>query len=345
MSTNQGLDTSSTGGVRFAYNKENGDPYHRLGVAVDGYGDIETMLAESGADYQVSLSELWVHDSYGTPQLVTGNYATTRMTTVYDTATNTLSEQTDVLGIVGKGYTIEQNVEAAQFAYDCVGASSGDAIIDTMGVMKNGSEFFVYVRLEPLVLDPYGVKDELEMGLAVRTSHDGSVPLCAYPTAIRLVCSNTVTSTMRSARRNGSLVKVRHTRNKTDYKAEAIQALGMAEHVRKAFASQAEAMMQASATFGDVERTANALWPLASDPTKRAQTMHDERMEKLMGLWVAPTNSGGFGQTLWSAWQTIGEYLDHHRGLTADKRALASIDPDSTINDQKRRAASVLLSL
>ena len=342
---NQGLDTSSAGSVRFAYNKENGDPYHRLGVAVEGYGDIDEMLMESGANYEVALTPLWVNDSHGNNQEVKGNYATTRMVTEWDANTGTLVETTNVLGIVGKGYTIEQNREAAQFAYDCVGASSGDAIIDTMGVMKNGSEFFVYVRLEPLVLDPYGVKDEIEMGLAVRTSHDGSVPLCAYPTAVRLVCSNTVTSTMRSARRNGSLVKVRHTRNKTDYKAEAVMALGVAQKVREAFVAQAETMMGVSASFKDVERAVDALWPLAPDPTKRALTVHDERMEKLRGLWVAPTNSGGFGATLWTAWQTIGEYLDHHRGLTADKRAFASIDPDSTINDQKRRAASVLLSL
>lgn len=345
MSTNQGLDASSTGSVRFAYNKENGDPYHRLGIAVDGYGDIDEMLAESGADYEVALTQLWVNDSHGVKQEVTGHYATTRMVTEWDATNNTLVQTTNVLGIVGKGYTLEQNREAAQFAYDCVGASSGDAIIDTMGVMKNGSEFFVYVRLEPLILDPYGVKDEIEMGLAVRTSHNGTVPLCAYPTAVRLVCSNTVTSTMRSARRNGSLVKVRHTRNKTDYKAEAILALGMAQQVRETFVTQAETMMGVAASFKDVQRAADKLWPLAPDPTKRAQTMHDERMETLRGLWVAPTNSGGFGATLWTAWQTIGEYLDHHRGLTPDKRALASIDPDSAINDQKRRAAGVLLSL
>ena len=340
MNANQGLATSSSSGIAFAYNAENGDPYHRLGTAVSGYGNIDQMLEASGADFDVQLTELWVVDEYGEMLSVPNKYATT----TFDVAT----EATRVLGVVGNGYEIEQNREAAQFAYDCVGASSGDAIIDTMGLLKNGSEFFTYVRLEPLVLAPSnGAIDTLEMGLAIRTSHDGSVSLCAFPTATRLVCSNSVMTAFTTAQRNEQMVKVRHTKNKDNYKSEAIDVLGISNKVRDSFMSTAIDMMETPATFKNVMKCADYLWPAATqtDPTARALTVDEARKDKLVELWLSPTNAKGFGENLWTAWQTIGEYLDHHRGLDANKRALASMNPESSVTAQKQKAARFLLSV
>jgi len=334
MDPNQGLASTSQG-TSFAYNANNGHPYHKLGTPVDGYGTISEMLKASNADYEVELGGICAFDQNGNLYDVNDHFATMCNT----------SDGMKILGVVGKGYVIEQNREAAEFAYDCVGASHGDAVIDTMGVMKNGSEFFTYLRLEPLVLDPQGVKDELEMGLAVRTSHNGSVSLCAYPTAIRLVCRNSVTMSFNKAKQHGQLVKVRHTKNKTSYKADAVRALGMAAKVREDFIVNAQVMMQAHGTFNEVRYVANHLWPINNDPSPRAATIHENRIETLHHLWLSEKNSGGFGETLWSAWQTIGEYLDHHRGLTPEKRAYASLTPESSINVQKRKAAQILLGV
>lgn len=334
MDPNQGLTTTDKG-VSFAYNANNGHPYHHLGTAVNGYGTIDEMLKAANADYEVEMGGICAYDENGTMYDVNDHFAT-----MCNTSTGM-----KILGVVGKGYVIEQNREAAEFAYDCVGASRGDAVIDTMGVMKEGAEFFTYLRLEPLVLDPQGVKDELEMGLAVRTSHNGSVSLCAYPTAIRLVCRNSVTMSFSKAKSVDQLVKVRHTKNKTSYKADAVRALGMAAKVREDFILNAQLMMQTSGTFNEVRYAANHLWPINDDPSPRAATIHEKRIETLHNLWLSENNSGGFGDTLWSAWQTIGEYLDHYRGLTADKRAYSSATPESSINMQKRRAAQILLGV
>lgn len=334
MDPNQGLAITSQG-TSFAYNANNGHPYHRLGTQISGYGTIDEMLKASNADYEVYLGALVAHDEFGNAVDIYDNYATMRQ----------FDGNVEVLGVVGKGYVVEQNREAAEFAYDCVGASYGDAVIDTMGVMRNGSEFFTYLRLEPLVLDPEGVKDELEMGLAVRTSHNGSVSLSAYPTAIRLVCRNSVTTSFNAAKKAGQLVKVRHTKNKNNYKVEAVAALGMAAKVRENFIVNAQFMMQSTATFNEVRYVANQLWPINNDPSPRAATVHENRIETLHRLWESENNSGGFGCTAWAAWQTIGEYLDHHRGLNPDKRAYASITPESPINTQKRKAAQILLGV
>jgi phage/plasmid-like protein (TIGR03299 family) len=330
----------------FAYNTQRGHAYHKLGTPVDGFGTIDQMLEAAEANYEVELSMLVaINPNSGDFVPVQDHYATTRTIKTYDSDNGVFVDRTDILGVVGKGYTIEQNREAAQFAYDCVGASSGDAIIDTMGVMKNGAEFFAYLRLEPLVLDPEGVADYMEMGLAIRTSHNGSIALCAYPTAHRLVCRNTVTMSFAQAKAQNKIVKVRHTRNKDGYKADAVIALGIAQELREQFILDAQVMMRQEATLGDVVRTADLLWPIGNDPSKRAETVRDNRLGVLETLWRNEKNSGGFGATKWSAWQTIIEYLDHHRGLDETKRAYASATPDSTVSNQKHKAAQILLSV
>jgi phage/plasmid-like protein (TIGR03299 family) len=336
------LDTNTLGEARFAYNTFNGDPWHKLGVAVDGYGTIEQMLMASGADYTVEPAPIYVTGRDGQPVIVADKFATVRHTD--DFGPDGFTTRTDVLGVVGNGYTIEQNREAAQFALDCVGASGDTAVIDTMGVLFGGSQFFTYLRLEPMILDPNGVADEITQGLCVRTSHDSSISLCAYPTAVRVVCNNTATWSMNAATRKKQVVRVRHTRNKDNYKADAVITLGLAAQLRELFVTQAEQMIHMTASFDTVRKVAKQLWPIEQDPSKRAQTIHDNRIDDLYQLWGSATNSAGFGKTAWSAWNTITEYLDHGRGSDSSKRALASMNLDSQASDLKDKAAQLLLA-
>lgn len=333
------LDTEQDGTVRFAYNTHNGDPWHTLGVPVDGYGTIDSMLMAASADFEVTTQPVYILGADNSPVIVPDKVATTRtITTLGDDG---FTDRTDVLGIVSPSYEVEQNRSAAQFALDCVGASGGDAVIDTMGVLRNGREFFTYLRLEPLVIDPNGVNDVVRQGLAVRTGHDGSLSLCAYPTATRVVCWNTATWSMAAA---STVVRVRHTRNKEHYKAEAVRALGIAQKVRDSFIQQAERLLATPARFDTVRNVAEKLWATDPESSKRASTIYDNRMDSLYSLWSSQTNAAGFGDNAWSALNTITEYLDHHRGTTTEKRAIASMNPDGFVTAKKEQAASMLLA-
>ena len=335
------LDTNAIGEARFAYNSLNGDPWHKLGVAVEGYGTLDEMLMASGADYTVKGSPLYIVGADGQPVEVQDKFATVRDST--DFGPDGFVTTTDILGVVGKGYTIEQNRQAAQFALDCVGADQSTAVIDTMGVLFGGSQFFTYLRMDPMVLDPNGIADVVTQGLCVRTSHDSSISLCAYPTATRVVCNNTATWSMAAATRQNQIVRVRHTRNIADYKAEAVRTLGLAAKLRDLFIAQAESLIQTDATFTTVRNLAKVLWPVDADPSPRATTIAETRLDDLHALWGSQTNAGGFGATAWSAWNTITEYLDHGRGSNSTKRALSSMNLDSQASTLKDKAAQLLL--
>ena len=337
------LDMESDGTVRFAYNARNGDPWHVLGVPVDGYGTIDEMLMAASAEFDVLGVPIYVQGADGSHVQVPDKFATVRH--VEHFGQDGFTTRTDVLGVVGHGYRIEQNRESMEFALDCIGAAKTEAMFDCVGVLMGGRQFFAYVRLDPLFIDPHGINDEIQRGVCVRNAHDGSLSLCVYPTNTRVVCWNTATWSMDEASRKGQVVRVRHTVNKDRYKEAARNAMGLAESLRKAFVKQAEKLLALPATFTDVKRVADELWKEADeDSSKRAVTMYDQRIEKLERLWLADTNSGGYGANRWAAWNTITEYLDHHRGGSATSRAISAISIDGAVADKKDKAASLLLA-
>lgn len=334
------LDMEIDGTVRMAYNADRGTPWHKLGVPVEGLQSIEAMLMASGADYEVVPRPLYVVATNGDHVAVDDKYATTRTVTIL--GDDGFQDRTDILGVVGTGYEIEQNSAAAQFALDCVGASGSDAVIDTMGVLKNGTEFFTYLRLEPLYIDPRGVNDMIERGLCVRTAHNGSMSLMAYPTNTRVVCWNTATMSMQNA---SNIVRIRHTKNMDSYKKQAVQVLGVAEKLRGEFVRQAESLLGIPATFSDVRNVANALWgvdALEADATQRSRTIYDNRIADLSQLWISEKNSGGYGMNRWSAWNTITEFIDHGRDSNKERAAIAAMSIDGGSAKLKAKAHSLL---
>jgi phage/plasmid-like protein (TIGR03299 family) len=337
------LDIERDGTVRMAYAGVNGTPWHKLGIDVGGLATVDEMLMASGCGYEVVPHSLFIVDSNGNPIEVPDKFATTRTVTVL--GDDGFTERTDVLGVVGSGYEIEQNASAAAFALDCVAASQGDAVVDTMGALRGGREFFVYLRLEPLFIDPNGVNDKIEQGLCVRNGHDGGLSLCAYPTATRVVCWNTATWSMEGAARDRQIVRVRHTKNKEPRKTEAVAALGLASRIRDRFVKQAEELLARPASFDTVRNVAKRLWDTDPSKSKRAETIFDNRIASLERLWISDTNSGGFGMNKWSAWNTITEYLDHSRSGSEMQRAMASISIDGFVAAKKDKAAKILLGV
>ena len=326
-----------TGKHRYVYDGTNGNPFHLLGERIEGRGTIDECLELSGTDYTVEMAPLFIPNADGTDFV---EATTHRATVAYLPSMDEYGNMTTdaaVLGIVKPSYTIEQNRSAAEFAYDCVEATHDTAIVDSMGVMKNLAQFFVYLRLDPIIVDVMGVPDELEMGLVVINSHDGSVSLSAFPSTLRVVCSNVLTHGMADARRSGSLVSVRHTKNKEDYKASAVAAMRGMTQYREMIAKRAQYLANMPVTFDLVRLMADRLWPLGDDPTPNALTRRDNRMRALRSIWLNERNTGTFPPTYWIAYQTVAEYLDHHRGGNHYNRAISSIEVGSSVSAMKRQ--------
>jgi len=328
-----GLERNDTTGASFAYREGGEAPWHRLGVSLVGHQTADSMLQAAYADYEVSLVPMYVQGPDKTLVKVAGQYATAR--------TNPHTGAFEALGTVKSRYTVLQNREVIERALAVVGASRGDAAIDTAGVLFDGKHFFASIDLGALVIDPSGAADKISRFLLVRTGHDGSTPLTYANTDVRAVCHNTVTAGLAGATR---VFKAKHTPKVDNRLEEAHQVLNLSSAWAKEFRLMAEEMLGIRMTPGKLDRVIDSVVPLVD--TSRRQANRHEIVETIKHIYANPKNAGHVGENGWAAWNAIVEYYDHWRPARDDtERALTSMDDSSWVTRKKLTAQKSVLSL
>lgn len=328
------LEINADGEASFAYNLQNGDPWHRLGTPMDGLRTVEEMLRAAKADREVVKVPLYAMTDDGFVEVE--DFVATAAKSVDGTTTN-------VLGVVGSTYATLQNRWCLEQALAVVGASEGQAVVDTCGVLKDYREFFAFIDLGTLVIDPLGVADVLTRGMVVHTGHTGATSMRFGLTNLRAVCANTVRAGFSSA---ASTFSLRHTSGAVDRMAQAQQALGISTQWATDFTAQAEALLGAPGGHDVVTQVVTGLWPIDSDATERVQSNFAKRSAGIHRLYDAPTNAPAVGHNGWAVYNAIGEWLDHGRtNVDADSRAMASMNFGSEVNTLKEQAAQRILSL
>ena len=337
-------ELEETNGVaRFAYSVGGGIPWHRLGVPMEGLQTVDAMLEASGADYTVRLTRVaavdeegnFIVDGSGKPIIIDDSRATIR-----DNGDGSF----DGLATVGTRYVVKQNREVAERALAVVGASEGEAIVDTAGVLQGGRRFFMTIDLGSLIIDPMGVNDKIARYLVVSTGHDGVWPVRYANTDIRAVCNNTVRLGIRNAER---VFVARHTKNIDSAFEDAREVLRISVDWATQFKSMAESMLSipVPASSGRIDKVLNAVFPVKKDETERQKNNRERQNMIIRAIYENDKNAGGFGHNGWSMYNAIGEYLDHHRDADIDERAFASLDDNSWVTRTKLLAQDAVLAL
>ncbi len=337
------IEMNDDGTARFAYNVNNGNPWHGLGTPMRGLGTVDQMLIAAGADYEVQLTRLaavddngdFIRNPDGTPILLSDSRATLRQND--DGSFNELAT-------VGTRYTVKQNREVAERALEVVGASEGSAVVDTAGVLLGGRRFFMTLDLGTIVIDPIGVNDHIARYLVVSCGHDGVWPIRYANTEVRAVCNNTVMLGLQRAER---IFTARHTKNAESAIEDARVVLGMSVDWAREFKAMAEKMLAIPITpgSGKLDKVINDVFPIDSAAGARKTKNHDQIHEQIRGLYASNRNAGGFGHNGWSLYNAIGEYLDHHRGGEWADRAQTSIDANSWVSRLKLKTQNSVLSV
>ena len=335
------LDINSDGNARFAFNSKNGAPWHRLGVSLDGLQDVDTMLRVAGADYEVRLTKVAAVDDNGnfllnpdgTPVIIEDSRATIRV--------NQDGWMND-LATVGNRYEVRQNREIAERALAVVGASNGDAVIDTCGVLREGRRFFMTIDLGSLFIDPAGVNDQIDRYLVVSKGHDGVWPIRYANTDVRAVCNNTVVMGLEKAQR---VFTARHTRNVDFTLEDARKVLRISVEWGQAFQKEAERMLHIPMNNIQMEKVLNSVFPEKKEETERQRKNRDHIVGVIRSVYLNDRNAGGYGNNAWSMYNAIVEYLDHHRDADPMDRALATIDDNSWVARTKIDAHLAVLSV
>jgi len=289
--------------------------WHGLGEVFSNEVSTKEMLELSNlANWNVRLEEISVPEDYYTDK---PQYLVVRDHPAYF--------QPHVMGTVGERYNVFQNEELFEF---------GDALLDggrweTAGGMKEGRIVFASLALErETVLDPTGVADVVKNYLILSTSHDGSRPLVAAVTPVRVVCQNTLDIALKSATQS---FKIRHTQSMKGKAAIAREALIKADTYIDEFDKMASAMIEKEITSQQFFDIVNAVYPKPDDEKKAANTRWDNKIDQIESIWRSDTTDE-IGNTAWGAYNALTERLDWHRtirgGNTESRLAAASgFDP------------------
>jgi phage/plasmid-like protein (TIGR03299 family) len=319
----------------FAYNRQNGHPWHSLGQPFDRYMTIEEALELSGSDDLVIP------------------------VTLYAQTDDAMIEVTDTIGMwsnkhgliatgMSPGYVPTQRREIAEIAYQIVGLAGDSAHIDTMGNLgEHANRFFTYIKVPDMVIDPNGIADTIERGVVAATSFDGSLRNLIFYSDIRVVCGNTLAFAMGKAKK---MISVKHTRNSEAKIKEAALALEYLGAREEEITAKAEAMLRVD---GDkaLTRVLDNLWPTDDkDLDAKARTRRENEKLQVRFLYEGSDNLNVnlVGRTGWAAYNATVEYLDHFRGVRSSKdekkvRAAAAVFPGSIV-DQKVRVAELVLA-
>lgn len=334
------IEMSKLGKAKMAY-ADREIPWHRLGVPMKGLQTAASMLAAAEADFDVVLAEVAAVDANG-EILRNPDGTIVRITDSRATLRVNQDGSFDGLSTVGTRFAIQQNREVMDRAIDVVGATDGDAVVDTCGVLDEGREFFACIDLGSLVIDPLGVKDKIQRYLLVRNGHNGKTPITFANTSIRAVCKNTVMAGLSSAQ---SVFTARHTRNADIAMEEARTILGMSVAWSKAFTETANSLLAISMTPMKIDKVIQKTFPVKSDETERQKNNREEIWSLVKGIYVNSNNAGGYGENGWSMYNTIGEYLDHYRDGNAMDKANASMSIYSWVTKTKKETERLILSL
>jgi len=301
------------------------------------------MLQAAQADYEVVITRVAACDDNGQPILNPDGTLS-----VIDDSRATLRVNKDGsytgLATVGTRYVVQQNNECLDYALAIVGASKGDAVVDTCGVLNNGREFFASIDLGALVIDPSGVNDRIDRYVLVSNGHDGKAPISFANTSIRAVCKNTVMMGLSSARR---VFTARHTRNADRaIEEKASIVLDISSDWAKNFSRMAEQLLSVNVPSSSrvLDETLNVAFPLEKDATERQKKNRENVVSLVRGIYENNNNAAKYGHNGWSAYNAIGEYLDHYRDATLTERAMASMNSNSWVSRTKLNVQDYLLS-
>src|SRR5690606_36635049 len=152
----------------------------------------DEVMAESYlANWNARKQPIFTADADGNMVAVVGKCATVR--------TYPISQADEPLGVVGKGYHVFQNTDTAEML-DLLVDESG-AHLETAGALRGGRETFVTMKLpEAMVLDVPGGTDQTDLYISALNSHVGWGAFRLVVTPVRIVCANTQSAALASAK-------------------------------------------------------------------------------------------------------------------------------------------------
>jgi len=259
-------------------------PWHGIGAVLDGVLTSAEAIREARLTWTVRQ---------------TGVYSeTNRKTPIPGYVANVRSDTNEVLGIVSERYKVAQNKDVFAFADELVGNRRMKCTYETAGSLFNGRRVFLLVNMPKRSI----VEDEYQPYLCLSNAHDGSACLQVFLTGIRVVCNNTLTAALHTAKRK---ISIRHLSIMEQRKEEAVNAMGAASkyfHDLEIFASQLAGKKV------NIVKVLDRLFPASRDMSLRQLVSNKEVKSVIQNILKTKDDLQNIKGTAWGVYSAISDY-------------------------------------
>jgi phage/plasmid-like protein (TIGR03299 family) len=292
-------------------------PWHRLGVPMPPRVDVAAALKAANLNWNVDPRKIYVERFEEYPVEIPNRRAVVR------------DIDNQVLGIVTDTYAPMQNEEA--FGVLNTACEKFGVEIESAGALGIGERVWMLAKM-PESIEPIP-GDRVDGYFLVMTGHNGSIPLTARLTPIRVVCENTLNV---AVRQDEALIRLEHIRSdvaQLKLVEELISKLVYALKVSgESFAELAAKKMSYEEVFCYVnevvgiateEQVNSAVYRLLEIPERKSQRIKrrdsilnlvwNGRGSDLTGARAPVGKEGNYEATAWAAYNAVAEYVDHVR--------------------------------
>jgi phage/plasmid-like protein (TIGR03299 family) len=217
---------------------------------------------------------------------------------------NVRSTDNACLGIVTDRYKIVQNTEAFEFT-DAIVGETEDGVVkyETAGSLCGGKKIWLLAKMPTQkVLD-----DEVDPYMFFTNSHDGSGSIRIGMSPVRIVCANTLSMALNSAKRQWSTKHVGDMQSKLE---EAKFCLQMADKYMQRLDEEADRLANAKLYKEQIDEILDELFPIDDNDTDRKKRNVQAEKDNFFVAYFMP-DIAKFRDTAWGAVNAMSDVVTH----------------------------------
>jgi len=286
-------------------------PWHGLGEKLEIAPNTKEALKLAKLDWEVHKTETYI--KLNKFMYIGKTYVPTEYCCTYrfDSDMNPI-----ILGHVSKKYEVLQNEDAFQ-PFDEVLLDHGYTY-ETAGAVKDGQRIWILAKAPK---NTTVGNDKVDQYVLLFNSHNGSTGVTMKPTAIRVVCNNTLEFALNKQTDSG--ISLRHTTGVKDRLDSLTNALKSCEaDLQEAFMIMRR-MHDEEITREVMDKYFEEVFPTLINRDKEAY--HPVTKRKIPNFAKPHYESlvakfhygeGNKGKTMWDAYNAVTEYVDHGKNYT-----------------------------
>jgi phage/plasmid-like protein (TIGR03299 family) len=231
---------------------------------------------------------------------------------VPETVVNIRSSDHTILGVVSDHYKIVQNREAFSFIDGLLESDIEKVTFESAGALNHGKRVWMLAHLPAKKI----LGDDIVPYLVFTNSHDGSQAITAALTPTRVVCQNTLTLALNTAKRSWS---IRHMGDMEGKKKDAAITLGLAAKYMEQMNITAEEYQQKKITKKMLEEIINMVFPIDEEGSEREKNNVSNLRNQFIDIYSGASDLKKFSGDAWGVYNAFGDFATHIKPLRETK--------------------------